>query len=179
MRGGDAVRILALGAIAAASWGAPARGDGGTLRAWKRQGDLDLAVFTEPSPPVVGPVDVSVLVLDRTTGEPPGSARVAVEVVPKGRPGGATSQFATEQAATNKLLRAAVFEVRPAGRYAVAVAIDSAAGRAEVRFELEVGGARSAGAGIWPWVLWPVPVIGLYGVHRRLVARGTRRGRRA
>src|SRR4051812_3789696 len=56
--------------ISMLSWDARVKGDGGTLRAWKRQGGYEIAVFTEPTPLVTGPVDMSVLLLDGNTGEP-------------------------------------------------------------------------------------------------------------
>ncbi len=94
---------------------APARGDGGTLRAWEQRGDYDIAVFTEPSPLVTGPVDISVLLLDRRTGGPIPGARIEVEVSPLGRPGQATRQPANTRQARDQQasLHAALFELSP------------------------------------------------------------------
>ena len=156
---------------------ATAGGDGGTLRTWKLHGDYEVAVFTDPSPPVVGPLDISVLLLDRKTGEPDKLASVTVEVTSEGKPGKATRRVATEQAATNKLLRAATFELSNAGRIDVEVIVDGANDDAVVSFGLIVGRPWAARAGVWPWILWPFPAIGFYGVHRQLVRRGTGRKR--
>jgi hypothetical protein len=174
----DAI-VLGLALISAGSWPTSARGDGGALRAWKEHGAYTIAVFTEPSPVVIGPVDISVLLLDRKTGEPITGAQVMVEVLPVGRPAGATRHPATIQAATNKLLRAAVFELRDTGRCEVNVDIDGPDDHAEIQFELDVGSSWSLRTGVWPWILWPLPVIASYGVHRRLVDRAARRGRNA
>ncbi len=144
----------------------PARGDGGTMRAWLRQGAYEIAVFTDPTPFVAGPVDISVLLLDPATGEPVPGADVAVEVASRGR---TTRHPATREAATNKLLHAAVFDLDSPGRCEVNVIIDGPNGPARLRFDLDVAQPSAPRAGIWPWILWPAPVIAVYGVHRRLV----------
>jgi hypothetical protein len=154
-----------------------ALGDGGTLRAWKKQGGYEIAAFTEPAPVVTGTVDISVLLLGCDTGEPIEEARIVVEVRPESRPSEVTSHQATRRAATNQLLRAAVFELRNPGRRLVEIHIEGPSGHAQIPFEMEVGSAWSPRAGIWPWILWPLPVVVLYGIHRRLVAKSLKRGR--
>jgi hypothetical protein len=156
---------------------ATALGDGGTLRAWKRHGDYEIAAFTEPSPVVTGSVDISVLILDHETGEPIEDARIVVEVRPKGRPAEVMSHRATRQAATNQLLRAAVFELRDPGRRVVNIRIEGPNDQTQIQFEMDVGRAWSPQAGIWPWILWPLPVVVLYGIHCRWVAKGRKRSR--
>ena len=158
-------------ALLSVSWPAAARGDGGTLREWKRQGNYEIAVFTDPTPFVAGPVDISVLLLDPATGEPIPDARVTVDVAPRGRPDMATHHPATKGSATNKLLYAAVFDLRLSGRCEVKVAVDRPDDRAEIRFGLEVAGHSTPRSGLLLWILWPVPVIAVYGVHRGLVGR--------
>ena len=154
-----------------------ALGDGGTLRVWKRQGGYEIAAFTEPFPVVTGSVDISVLLLGRDAGEPIEDALIVVEVRPEGRSSEVTSHQATRQAATNKLLRAAVFELRYPGRHVVDIRVELPNDRVRIQFEMDVGSAWSPRAGIWPWILWPSPVVVLYGIHRRLVAKGLKRGR--
>jgi hypothetical protein len=161
-------------ALALLAQGAVARGDGGTLREWKRRGSHEIAVFTDPTPIMVGPVDISILLLDPATGEPAPDARVTVEVAPVGRTGAALSHPATREAATNKLMYAAVFELREPGRLEVIVTVDGTDEPAQVRFELDVGTSSISLPGVWPWILWPAPVIAVYGVHRRLVGRKRR-----
>jgi hypothetical protein len=169
--------MIGLALISSGFWPATAHGDGGTLRAWKRHGDYEIAVFTDTSSVVTGPVDISVLLLDRDTGEPSRDARVLIEISPEGRPAGTTRRVATDRAATNKLFRAAVFELGDTGRCDVNVSIDGPNDHAEIHFDLIVGRPWSARTGVWPWILWPLPAIGLYGIHRRLVHRSTRRDR--
>jgi hypothetical protein len=174
------VRRAALGVgvaiISSVFSGTDSRGDGGALRAWERQGGIEIAVFTDPTPFVPGPVDISVLLLDAETGEPIPEARATIEVTPEGRPGGATKHLATSDAATNKLLRAAVFELLDSGRCEVKVTVDSPSHHARVRFELDVPSPSTTLPDVFAWIFFPFPVVVLYGVHRGLVGRKSRSG---
>ena len=166
------VRLLAIGlgaALLSFAWAAAARGDGGTLRAWTRRGAYEIAVFTEPTPVTTGTVDVSVLLLDAATGGPVPEACVTVDVLPCDRPDMTSHHPATTDAATNKLLRAAAFDLRASGRCEVRVAVDGPRDHAQVRFELEVANSSAVLSSHLPWILWPLPIIALYGFHRRLV----------
>ena len=162
---------LGLALLGAVSWPADARGDGGTLRAWQRRGGYEIAVFTEPTPFVAGPVDISVLLLDTATGEPVPGTDVAVEVDCRGR---TMRHPATTDAATNKLLHAAVFNLDASGRCEVNVIVDGPNGPAQLRFDLDVARPSTLRDGIWWWILWPAVVIAVYGVHRRLVETSDR-----
>jgi YtkA-like len=150
------------------------RGDGGTLRYWERHGTFEIAVFTAPNPFVAGPVDISVLVLDSASGEPVPDAKVSVKVEPMGRPGEAVLHRATTEAATNKLLHAAVFELPEPGLWVVEVYIEGLNHDATIRFKLEAANGPPHWMALWPWVCWPAPVILLYGIHQRLVWRKAR-----
>lgn len=152
-------------------WPRDVLGDGGTLRAWKQDGTYDVAVFTEPTPFVSGTVDVSVLLLDRKSGEPITNAEVTVEVSRVDRSPEAGRHPATRQAATNKLLYAAVFTIRATGRYRFRVDVHGPNGVVEVPFDVEVGNRWTPGLGVWSWILWPLPITLLYTIHRRLVAK--------
>ena len=73
--------------------------------------------------------------------------------------------------ATNKLLRAAIFELRDSGRCEVKVTVDSPSHHAQVRFELDVAEPRDDPV---PDVfasnlVFPFAVVVFYGVHRGLV----------
>jgi len=104
------------------------------MRLWERLGAYEIAVFTAPNPFVAGPVDISVLVLDSSSGEPVPDAKVSVKVEPLGRPVEAVLHPATSEAATNKLLYAAVFELPEPGFWVVEVAIEGVKDNAQVRF---------------------------------------------
>ena len=98
------------------------RADAGTLRARERFNGYQVTVFTAPAPVRAGPVDVSVLVQDEKGT--PVRADVSVALWPRGRPEEQLRRRATAEAATNKLFRAAIFELPEAGWWDGEVAID-------------------------------------------------------
>ncbi len=82
---------------------APALGDGGTLRFSGRRGDRSITVFTAPAVLSVGPIDVSVLLLEAETGRPITDVPIEVRA---GRVDSGEFEIrmpATMEAATNKL----------------------------------------------------------------------------
>jgi hypothetical protein len=147
------------------------RADGGTVRLSQRQGDYQITVFTAPTPLRAGPVDVSVLVQDAMTGLPLPQAQVTVRAAPRGRSSAAIVQPATSEAATNKLFRAAVFDMPEPGWWEVEVAIEGEHGPARARFEVEAAEAAPRWLTLWPWLAWPALAIVLFGIHQWL-ARG-------
>jgi hypothetical protein len=165
---------LSLAWLSGHLWAVPARGDGGALRLWERHGTYEIAVFTAPSPLIAGPVDISVLILDSASGEPVPDAKVSVKLERVGRPGDAILHPATTEAATNKLLYAAVFELPEPGFWEVEVTVDRAQDNARVRFKLEAANGPPQWMALWPWICWPAPVILLYGIHQHLVWRKNR-----
>jgi hypothetical protein len=116
-------------------------------------------------------VDVSVLVQDARTGQPVKEARVTVRAALRGRPGEAPVHPATVEAATNKLFRAACFEVPEPGWCEIEVAVEGERGPALVSFEVEAAEALPPWLSLWPWLGFPVLVIVLFAVHQVLVWR--------
>jgi len=151
--------------------GTAARGDGGVVRIVEQQAGLQVSVFTSPNPLCAGPVDISVLVQDAETGQPVPEADVSIVVTPRGRSGRSIHGVATVDAATNKLLRAAVFDLSEAGWWDVDVICVAKPGRAHVHFALECGQPLPHWLAVWPWLIWPAGVVLLFGVHRLLVWR--------
>src|SRR5262245_2176234 len=91
-----------------------ARADGSAVRLRARAGAYPCAVFAAPTALRVGPVDVSVLVQDAATEECLPEARVTVRLTARGT-GEILEYSATTEAATNKLLRAAEFQLPKPG----------------------------------------------------------------
>jgi hypothetical protein len=145
------------------------RADGGTVRLSQHQGDYQITVFTAPTPFRAGPVDVSVLVQNARTGQPVPQASVTVRAALLGRSTAAIVQPATTEAATNKLLRAAVFDLPEPGWWEVEVAVEGEDGPAVVRFEVEAAEAAPRWLTLWPWLSWPVLAIVLFSIHQLLV----------
>jgi hypothetical protein len=153
------------------------RADGGTVRLSQRLGDYRITVFTEPTPVRAGPVDVSVLVQDARTGQPMPQVRVTVQATPRDRSTDPILHLATSEAATNKLFRAALFEIPQPGWWDVEVAIEGEHGPARARFEVEAAEAAPHWLALWPWLGWPALVIFLFGIHQVLLRKKGRERR--
>jgi hypothetical protein len=103
------IGIVACAWLTLGTWCAPAVADGGALRLSGTAGGYRISVFTAPTPFRAGPVDVSVLVQDASTGNPATQVPVTIRMT---RSGGLALEYpATTAAATNKLFRAAQFEL--------------------------------------------------------------------
>jgi len=162
--------------IAAATTPSGALADGGELRFSGEKAGYRVAVFTAPVPPRAGPVDVSVLVQDAATGRARPDVPVMVSVHPSGRECCQERRPATEEAATNKLFRAATFELTGPGRWQVEVEVGDPPGAGPVCFEVETAAPLPAWAQLAPWVGWPFAALALAGLHQWLVRH--RRGSR-
>ena len=147
-----------------------ARADGGAVRLRQRAGGYQIAVFTSPTPFRAGPVDVSVLVQDASTGECMPEAQVTVCLKAPGA-GRALECPATTAAATNRLFHAAVFELPESGRWDVEVAVEGPHGRALLRFGIEADGPAPRWLEFWPWFTWPALVVALFGLHQVMIRR--------
>jgi hypothetical protein len=152
--------------------------DGGKLQLSQRQGQYQIAVFSAPTPLRVGPVDVSVLLLDAHSGSPVDDAVVKVTVTHLDQPAAIVEQPATFDAATNKLFRAATFDLPTAGRWRIDTTIDGPHGNAQTAFDVEVAERLPRALALWPWLAWPAIPIGLYCLReltsrRRLVRKVT------
>jgi hypothetical protein len=104
--------------------------------------------------------------------------QITVRAAPRGRSSDAIVQPATSEAATNKLFRAAVFEMPEPGWWEVEIGVDGEHGPARVRFEVEAAEAAPRWLALWPWLGWPAVAIVLFGVHQVLVRRSAGKARR-
>ena len=146
-----------------------ARADGGAVRLRERAGAYQVTVFTAPTPLRAGPVDLSVLVQDGA-GECVPEARVVVRLTARGT-GEALEYPATAEAATNKLFRAAVFELPESGWWDVEVDVEGTHGPALLRFGVEADQRPPRWLELWSWFAWPALAVALFGFHRVLVRR--------
>ncbi len=152
------------------TWCTLAGADGGSLRLSGTQSGCRITVFTAPTPFRAGPVDISVLVQDSLTGEPMTGARVTVRMSKLGQI--ALEYPATTQAATNKLFRAAQFELPEPGRWDMQVMVEGSQGPAEIAGEVEAAEPLPRWREIWPWFGWPALAIALFGIHQILKRPG-------
>ena len=148
--------------------------DGGAVRLSREQGNYQIAVLTTPTPLRAGPIDISVLVQNAGTHELVLDGQVVLNLTQRGRPGRSVSHLATAEAATNKLFRAAHFELPEPGWWDVDVSIDGPLGNANARVELQVAEPLPAWQAMWPWFGWPVFVICLFGAGE-IIALARRR----
>jgi hypothetical protein len=163
---------LTLGCLLIGACGQTAYGDGGTLRLARSEGNYQISVLTTPTPFRAGPVDISVLVQDAITGEVIPNASVTVWLMSRDhQPRQPVCYTATDKAATNKLLKAAVFDLPEPGRWEVKVTVGGEQGNAQVNLELEAAQRVPEWPTIWPWVSWPAPAILLFFIHQVLVWR--------
>jgi hypothetical protein len=149
--------------------------DGGTIRLSEQRGEYRITVFTTPALVRAGPVDISVLVQDAATGELAPAVQATISAKCLGAHGTTLRQVATTEAATNKLYRAAIFDLPEAGLWEVNVAITGDLGKAEVSFGLDAAPPLPRWLVMWPWFTWPALVILLFGIHL-LLARSKSRG---
>jgi hypothetical protein len=159
-------------ALVLASASRNALADGGQVRSSEVVSDYRVTVFTSPQPLRAGPIDVSVLIQHAETGEVAADAKATVELVNADKSAPPLRAMATPEAATNKLLRAALFELPAAGKWTVAVNAELPDGLPRTtRFSVEAAPPLPAWLTLWPWMAWPVVAIVLFVIHRRLAAR--------
>lgn len=124
----------ALFALMALTLAPPLLANGGTVRISRADvGPYLVSVFTSPTPLRTGEIDVSVLVQD-ATAETVLDVPVIVAAVPVDADGRPVRMEATRQQATNKLFKAAKFDVRGEGVWEVRVRIGGPEG-GEVSFQ--------------------------------------------
>ena len=148
---------------------APAFADGGSMRLSEEKGGYRITVFTAPTPFRAGAVDISTLVQDASTGDPMTPAKVTVRMTKPGRL--ALEYPATTEAATNKLFRAAQFELPEPGRWALDVEVQGSHGMAAIGGELDAAEPLPRWRSLWPWISWPALAIAFFAVHQFLTRR--------
>lgn len=165
-RGCSSLLIVVLGFIALVS---EARGDGGTLQLSQRYGDVDVSVFTSPAVPRVGMIDVSVFIQDAKTKRVRDDLPVKIRLE---RVEGAAiplQENATAEMATNRLFKAAQFDLPKAGRWRVTVSLTDV-NLDPLTFEIDVAPPLPPWMQLAPWLGWPFAVVALFLVHQKLVA---------
>ena len=149
----------------------PVCADGGMVRAVERYGDEEITVFTSPTPMCAGWIDISVAVQSTATGEICEDAQVVVELKHRDPTVPVIRTAATAEAATNKLLRAALVEMPEQGIWdvTICVSVDNASAPIETHFTMDVAAPWPTWMKEWRWFCWPVVPILLFIVHRILV----------
>jgi hypothetical protein len=143
---------------------ASAFADGGTPRFSGRRGELSISVFTTPAPLSAGPVDVSVLVLDARNGRPITHLPIEVRAQQRGSKKAEIRMPATTEAATNKLMRAALLELPEPGRWHFEVFVEGVDSSEPIGFDVEVERPAPPWFDLSLWIAWPLVPIGLFAM---------------
>jgi hypothetical protein len=151
---------------------ASARADGGSLRLTGKAGRYQISVFSAPTPLRAGPIDISVLLQNASSGDLVTQARAIVRMSKAGRP--ALEYPATFEAATNKLFRAAQFDLPEPGRWELRVEVEGVHGPAVIGGEIEASEPMPRWREMWPWICWPALAIVLFCIHQILARRAGR-----
>jgi hypothetical protein len=165
--------VITLWAVCLAHWAlsSEALADGGALRFSGRRGDRQISIFTAPTPLLAGRADVSVLVQDVESGRAITDLSIDVRAEHRDQPQARVNAPATNEQATNKLLRAAALELSKPGRWHVDVFVQGIDRNQPIAFDLDV----VEGAVPWLetilWIAWPIVPIGLFAIHEFRVRR--------
>lgn len=117
---------------------------GGRVRLAKvPAGPYLVSVWTQPDPPRVGPLDVSLAVMEPATERALLDATARVVLAPAGDPGAAVVGQLEAGAGESPFLYHAELEVPRAGPWRAVVSVEGPAGAGEVGFDLAVEPARS------------------------------------
>jgi len=145
-----------------------ASADGGVVRVRQASGPFLISIFTPSDPLRAGPIDVSVLVQDGSSGDPilDATVNLAIQTLDSDR-----ARFlarATHQQATNKLLQAATVKMPAAGRWVLRVEVRRGRDEATLTTEVRVGPPAPRLAAIWPYLLLPPFAIAVFALHQAL-----------
>jgi hypothetical protein len=153
--------------------------DGGTVRYSGQHADRLVTVFTDPTPMRTGLVDVSVLVQDTNSGQALADVPIIISAEPIDHSQQPITVVATAEAATNKLLRAARFDLASPGRWHLEVDVEGYGQKLPIEFDVEVAEGLPPWVEMSLWIGWPLAAISLFGVHQLLVhGRAARLSRR-
>lgn len=153
------------------------RADGGTLRLSQERGGFQVSVFTSPTPPRVGPLDVSVLVQEISSGRTLDEIPIKVIVYPRAAPEQTQTDRASKKAATNKLMQAVQFPLNQAGPWHVEVVLVVLNDSLGFGFDIDATEATPAWVEWGMWLALPYTAFALYLVHRGMAKRRANRGR--
>jgi hypothetical protein len=168
--------VITLWAVCLTLWAgsSEALADGGALRFSGRRGDLLISVFTTPSPLLAGRADVSVLVQGVESGRAITDLAINVRAEHLDRPQVRVSAPATNEQATNKLLRAATLELTDPGRWHVDLTVQGVDPEQPIGFDLDVATATFPWLQTTLWIVWPIVPIVLFATHEFRVRKRRR-----
>ena len=143
-----------------------ASADGGVVRVRQASGPFVITIFTASDPLRAGPIDVSVLVQDGSSGDPILDAAVDLALQPLDSDSPRLLARARHEQATNKLLQAAIVTIPASGPWALRVEVRRRRDAATATTELRVGPPVPRLAAIWPYLLLPPFAIAVFALHQ-------------
>jgi hypothetical protein len=154
--------------------------DGGGVALHQVAGPYVVTVFIAPAAPRAGPVDVSVLALDRADGR----AAIDVEVFVRLRSesGMIVAGQATREASRNNLLYSASMNLPEGGRWELEVAIGQdrqGKSATSVLGQVSVAAPRPFLLSYWRSLSLPWVIVTLFAANQRLKRRAAGRGKRS
>lgn len=148
--------------------------DGGQVRVSKALDGIEATVFTAPTPLCAGPIDISVLLVDADSKKVIDNHEILIVARPRDVPGPPLQALATPDQATNKLLRAAKFDLPQPGWWQIDVLIETGAtAPARLSFDAEVAPQPPRWTTFWPWFTWPLIALAIFGLHQWLITPRT------
>jgi hypothetical protein len=153
----------------------PVRGDAAPPTFSMMSDGLNLKMFTDPSPPRVGSVDLNVIVESPPANARPALPDIQIVYYPVDAPRQARTLPIVRAPGINKSFCAAEMELNKPGLWEVEVRLEGQFNLGQVaRFTIEVEERRAAGDSFVVWVVLPAVAVGVFIAHRRLVARRQR-----
>jgi hypothetical protein len=171
--------LLLMAALLGFVWRAQA--DGGSVALQQEVGPFVVTVFTAPGPLRAGPVDISVLVQDRASGQPVLDGEVFVRLK---REGAITLvERATREVAQNKLLYSALINLPEAGKWELEVTIKEGKEAVSILGQVSAAAPRPFLLSYWRSLSLPPIVIAVFALNqwlrRRALGRKNSRPRRS
>lgn len=164
------VAILATVLLAESMHPCAIQADSGLIRLQETRGQMQVTIFTSPTPVRVGEVDISILVQDKSSG--PVQHGVPIEIVahPADKTARTIRTRATSESATNKLLQAATIKLLHASLWKIEVHVTPPEHSTETFvFDIEVASEQPRWATLWHWFTWPALVIILFAWRQWIV----------
>lgn len=145
--------------------------DSGVVRASEIDGPWRLTVFSEPTPLRAGRVDLSVLVQGAEDDEPILDAVISLLLEHADEEVDSLLIEATREAATNRLLYSAEFELPEPGPWLVHASAMRGDDVARIAFGLDAGEPLPPILDLWVWLALPAIAIVLVAINQWLQRR--------
>jgi hypothetical protein len=163
-----ALLLLSLVAVALFAQAYPALADGGVVQIQRSSGPFVITLFTAPAPLRAGPTDISIMVQD-SNNHPVLDAKVTVRLYGEG--GKAIKAEAGREKSKNKLLYAALVNLREAGRWEIEVTVVRNSEEIRINGVMIVAPPRLFLLTYWWPLALPPVAIGLFVINQWLKSK--------